>query len=329
MTAVRIGIVSWNTAAHLDRCLASLPAAMAGTDFDVVVVDNDSSDGSAGVVAAHPHARLLRNEVNVGYGRAMNQALAGGDAPVLIALNPDTVAPPGSLARLVAVLLADASVGLVGPRLVNEAGVTQYSARPFPSLDAAAAALLVPVRRQSGPLGRRLRLEWAPQPAAPADVDWVIGAVHVIRASALRGRAPYDERWFMYVEDIELCWWLAARGWRCRYQADVTVRHVGHAAGAQAWAAPDEYERRCFDAIYDWYQRDVSRRGVRALAALNALTAASRAVVAGVAGRPAEHEAHLRRAVGYHAGIARRGPPPPAGPPASRPGVATSGPPAG
>ena len=326
MTAIRVGIVSWNTAALLDRCLASLPAALAGTEFEVVVVDNDSTDGSTSVVAAHPYARLLCNDINVGYGRAMNQALAGAGAPVLIALNPDTVAPPGSLARLAAALLADPGVGLVGPRLVDKAGVTQYSARRFPSLGAAAAALVLPVRRHAGALGRRLLLEWAPQPAVPTDVDWVIGAVHVIRASALRGRAPYDERWFMYVEDIELCWWLAARGWRCRYQADVAVLHVGNAAGAQAWAATDEYERRCFDAIYDWYQRDVSRRRVRALAAVNALTAASRAAVARVAARPAEHQAHLRRAAPYHAGIALHGPPSPAGPPTSRPCPANSDP---
>jgi hypothetical protein len=138
-----------------------------------------------------------------------------------------------------------------------------------------------------------------------------------MRASALGGRLPYDERWFMYVEDLELCWWLARRGWRRRLEADVRVPHVGNAAGAQAWG--DDYDRRCFDAIYDWYQRDVGARPVRVMAAFNALNAGSRAVVGRLANRPAEHVANRSRAARYHAMIARHGPPPPLGPPAALP----------
>ncbi len=310
---VRVGIVSWNTAALLDRCLATLPAALEGTTADVVVVDNASSDGSAEVAAAHTGVTVVANRVNVGYGRAMNQALAGSEAAVLIALNPDTEPPPGSLAALVTRLLADPGVGLVAPQLVDPAGAAQYTARRFPSLRVAAASCFLPVRWHGGPLGQRLLLEAARQPSEPTDVDWAIGAVHVIRASALRGRTPYDERWFMYVEDIELCWWLAGRGWRRRLEADITVPHVGNAAGAQAWG--DGYDRRCFDAIYDWYQRDVGAWPVRAVATLNALNAASRAAAGRVAHRGAGLVANRTQAARYHSGIARHGPPAPAGPP--------------
>lgn len=315
MWTVRVGIVSWNTATLLDRCLAALPAALAGTAYEVVVVDNDSADASASVATGHAGVRLIRNPANVGYGRAMNQALAGADAQVLVALNPDTEAPARSLARLVERLMDDPGVGLVGPCLVDDRGVAQYTARRFPSLAVAGAACLLPVRYHGGALGRRLLLEAAPQPGSPADVDWVIGAVHVIRASALRDRRPYDERWFMYVEDIELCWWLAARGWRRRLEADIVVPHLGNASGSQAWSDPGAYDERCFDAVYDWHQRDVGRGRTRALAAINALNAASRAAVAITAGRPADHLATLRRAAPYHLRVALHGAPPPAGPP--------------
>ena len=310
---VRVGVVSWNTAELLSRCLAALPAALAGVDFDVVVVDNDSTDDSAEVAARTPSVRLIRNPVNVGYGRAMNQALAGAAAAVLVALNPDTVPPPHSLARLAGRLLADPGVGLVAPQLVDSAGVAQHTARGFPSLAGAAATCLLPVRWHGGTLGRRLLLEAAPQPEGPQDVDWVIGAVHVIRASAVRGRRPYDERWFMYAEDIELCWWLALRGWRRRLEADITVPHLGNASGDQAWA--DGYMERCYDAIYDWYQRDVSAVGVRALAGLNAVTAGSRAAAGMVLRRSEEHVAWLRRIAPYHARVALYGAPEPGGPP--------------
>lgn len=312
-TAIRVGIVSWNTAALLDRCLATLPAALAGCDFEVVVVDNDSSDDSAGMVAKHPGVTLIRNPANVGYARAMNQALGGTDAPVLIALNPDTEAPPGSLTRLADRLLADpgtALVGpqLVGPQLVDGHVVAQYTARRFPSLAGAAAVTFIPVRYHDRALGRRLLLEAATPPAEATDVDWVIGAVHVIRASALAGRLPYDERWFMYAEDIELCWWLHERGWRCRLEADITVAHVGNASGSQAWAG--DYDRRCLDAIYDWYQRDRGSAEVRAWAALNTLGVVTRALFGSALGRDRDHVAWLWHVAPYHGRVLIRGAPP-------------------
>ncbi len=312
---VRVGIVSWNTASLLDRCLASLPAALAGTDAEVVVVDNASSDRSAEVADAHAGVRSVRNAGNLGYARAMNQALAGASAEVVIALNPDTEPPPGSLATLVRRLLADPGVALVAPMLVGPDGAPQWSARRFPSIGVGAAACALPGRLQSGRIGRRLGLEPAGQPASPTDVDWAIGAAHVIRAGALQGRAPYDERWFMYVEDIELCWWLARRRWRRRLEADVTVPHVGNASGAQAFG--DDYMGRCHDAIYDWYERDRGRAGVRALAALNTVRVATRLGVGMVDRRPADHLAALRRELPHHTRVVARGAPPVAGAPAT------------
>lgn len=311
---VRVGVVAWNTASLLDRCLARLPDALAGTDAETVVVDNASSDGSADAAAGHPGVRVVRNPTNVGYARAMNQALAGGDAQVLVALNPDTEPPPGSLSTLVDRLLADPGVALVAPRLVGADGVPQWTARRFPSLGGGAATCLLPGRWQGGRLGRRLNLELAEQPSRPAEMDWAIGAVHVIRADAVAGRAaPYDERWFMYVEDIELCWWLARRGWRRRFEADVVIPHVGNASGDQAWG-PD-YMGRCFDAIYDWYERDRSPAGARAWAALNTVRVLSRTGVGMLARRPDDHLAALRRELPHHTRVVARGAPPPAGPP--------------
>ena len=205
----------------------------------------------------------------------MNAALAGSDARALIALNPDTAPPPRSLAALVAVLDREPEVGLVGPRLDNEDGTPQHSAYRFPSIPLAAVVNLAPPTflRRTG-VGQRWWLEGnAPPPGA--EPDWLIGAVHCIRTAALDDELPYSERWFMYVEDVDLCWRLRSRGWHVRLARDVVVPHVGNASGAQAWG--EARTERWWKATYDWFalQRGVGR--ARVYAGLNLVGATARA----------------------------------------------------
>lgn len=266
MAAVRVGIVSWNTAALLDRCLAALPAALGGLDAEVVVVDNASDDDSVSV-AERRGARVIRNPTNVGYGRAMNQALDGSAAPFLVALNPDTEPGPGVLEALVARVEADPAVGLVSPRLLNLDGTDQHSVYRFPSPTVAVAVAFAPKAVQRRGIGCRYWLEGFADHHRCVDVDWSIGAVHVIRAAALAGRRPYSERWFMYVEDLELCWRLREHGWRRRLEGDLTVAHVGNAAGATKWGATRT--SRWLEATYDWYRSARGRPAMTAWAAAN------------------------------------------------------------
>jgi N-acetylglucosaminyl-diphospho-decaprenol L-rhamnosyltransferase len=261
---VRIGLVSWNTAALLDRCLAAVPAAAEGLDFDVVVVDNHSSDASVEVARRHAGIAVVANQENIGYARAMNQALlhqAAGPTPeVFIALNPDTLPPPGSLTELVVRLESDPTVGVVVPQLSNEDGSLQHTVYRFPSPLITLIICLVPPRLQRGRLARKWWLEGRVPHDEPCDIDWAIGAVHVIRSAALAGDLPYCERWFMYVEDVDLCWRLRQKGWRCRLEPSARVLHVGNASGAQAWG--DTRTARWWEATYDWYR---FRRGVPAV----------------------------------------------------------------
>ena len=273
---VRVGIVSWNTADLLDACLAALPEALSGLDADVVVVDNASADGSADVAARHAGVRVVRNEDNEGYARAMNRAFAGTDADVLVALNPDTVPPPGSLTELVTRLLAEHDVALVVPRLRNLDGSVQHSVYRFPSLAVAAAGGLLPAALHGGRIGRRFCLEGHTPHDAASDIDWAIGAVHVLRRDALGGDLAYSERWFMYVEDLDLCWRLRRGGWRVRFEPAVDIPHVGNAAGAQAWG--ERRTARWLDATYDWYAVVRGPRAARAWGAVNAVGVAAKLV---------------------------------------------------
>lgn len=274
-TRARIGIVSWNTAALLDRCLAALPAALDDVAAEVVVVDNASSDGSADVAAAHRGVTVVRNDSNEGYARAMNRALSATDAPYLIAVNPDTEPRPGSLALLVDRLDRQADAGLVVPRLVHPDGSPQHSVYRFPSLTVA-AALALPAPLHRGRIGARLALEGAPPRRTAAPIDWAIGAVHAIRRSALDGAPPYSERWFMYVEDLDLCWRLHRSGWSVWLEPAAVVPHVGNASGEQAWG--DARTERWLDATYDWYATAHGRTAARAWAAVQTAVAGSKAL---------------------------------------------------
>jgi GT2 family glycosyltransferase len=278
---VRVGIVSWNTAGWLERCLSALPEALGGLDAEVVVVDNASSDGSADRAAAFGWAEVRRGAENVGYARAMNVALSGTEAPALLALNPDTEPPARSLETLVARLDRHPAAGVVAPRLKRPDGEVQHSVYRFPSLRLAAVANLVPRALQQGPIGARWCLETSASPVRRGAVDWVTGAVHCIRRAALRDAAPYREHWFMYVEDLDLCWRLHQRGWSTVYEPDVTVVHAGNAAGEQAWG--HDRTRRWLEATYDWYRRERGHGAARAYAGLNLAGAGSKALGLGAA----------------------------------------------
>lgn len=264
-----MGIVSWNTAELLGRCLGALPAALEGLDASVVVVDNASEDASV-EVACQAGVEVKVNDHNLGYARAMNQALAGADAEVLIALNPDTEAPAGSLTALTIRLLSAPDIGLVSPRLVNSDGSLQHSAYTFPSPLQAAAVSFLPARFRMGRVGRRLWLEGAAPHDRPCDVEWMIGAVHVLRSEAVRDRNhPYSERWFMYVEDLDLCWRLASDGWRRRLEADIAIHHVGGASASQA--SPETPRRRWTPLSYDWYAETHGTAAMRRWALVNTI----------------------------------------------------------
>ena len=253
---VRVGIVSFETAHELRRCLSALPAALGDLVSEIVVVDNASKDGSQDVVASFPGVRLVVNPANVGYARAMNTALADSEAPFLLAVNPDTVPQPGSLERLVRVQQTDPAVGLSVPRLLNDDGTLQHSGHRFPSVELALVMGLVPHRLRRGRIGRRYWLEGYHDHSVPAEVDWAVGAVHCVRRAALGRPEPYSERWFMYAEDLEICWHVRRRGWKVRLEPSAVVTHSGNVAGDRTFGA--RRELRWIDAVYDWY---VGERG--------------------------------------------------------------------
>jgi len=225
-------VVNRDAGAELLDCVASLRAA--GVD-EVVVVDNASSDGSLERLAAADHeVVVVPTGRNLGYGRAANLGVARVHAELVLVCNPDLVVGHDAVRALERALGSAPDVALAGPTLRNPDGSRYPSARAFPSLvEGAGHALLgrlVPGNRWSRAYTMADRFERAGSPDGPAGepitVDWVSGACFLVRRVAFDSLGGFDERYFMYAEDVDLCWRLGRAGWRVWYVPGAEVVHV-------------------------------------------------------------------------------------------------------
>ena len=275
--AVAFAVVSWNTRELLRACLESLAAEVTAGRAEVWVVDNASTDASAELVASQfPWARLIASPDNLGFGAAANLVAARTSTPWLAIANADTALLPGSLAKLLDTGERHPEAGVVAPLLLLGDGTPQHSAYRFPTLPFALAFNLG-LGRVGRRSGERMLLEgrWASDRAGT--VDWAIGAFLLIRRGAWDRVGGFDPGQWMYAEDLDLGWRLAAAGWTTYFEPGAAVRHHGGAATSQLWG--DARDARWLRSTYAWMLR---RRGpviMRGYALINAAGAACRMVL--------------------------------------------------
>jgi N-acetylglucosaminyl-diphospho-decaprenol L-rhamnosyltransferase len=173
----------------------------------------------------HPGVQVVHSGENLGYARAANLGIAATDAPVVAVLNPDTVVQPETTGVVVERFSGEPDLGALGPRLLNPDGTVYPSARHVPSVVEAVGHGIFFFVWPENPCTRRYRQIGA-DPSAPRDVDWVSGAAVWLRRAALDAVGGWDERFFMYVEDVELCWRLRRGGWRVAYEPSAVVEHL-------------------------------------------------------------------------------------------------------
>jgi GT2 family glycosyltransferase len=225
-------LVNYNAGRELAMALQSIADDMAAQPWEAVVVDNASSDGSAGEVAAFaPHARLVQNRQNVGFARGVNQGLAATAASTVLIMNPDCRLEQGAFGVLNGELQRDEGVALVGPRILNPDGSVQGSARGDPDMLTGLFGRSTALRRALPNLAVSKRNVVADAGGGSTDVDWVSGACMLARRSALEQVRGFDERYFLYWEDADLCRRLRGEGYRIRYVPTATAVHrVGHSS---------------------------------------------------------------------------------------------------
>jgi GT2 family glycosyltransferase len=271
MPGLAIVIVNYNTARLLCDCLDSLFSAPPGVRTTIWVIDNNSSDGSAELVAArYPQVRLIASKQNGGYAYANNLALrpilaARHDDYVLL-LNADTVVPPGALDGLVGYLEAHPAVGVVGPKLLLTDGSLDLACRrsfPTPAVSfyrMVGLARLFPKSKRFG----RYNLTYL-DPHVEAEVDAVVGACMLLRASVIREAGLLDEQFFMYGEDLDWAYRIKQYGWRIVYFPGVTVWHHKRASSSQR---PLPSIRAFYDAMRIFHRKHYARRTPALLNAL-------------------------------------------------------------
>lgn len=292
MAEVAVAVVSWNTRDLLAACLRSLEPDAASGLAEVWVVDNASSDRSAAMVReAFPWASLVASAENRGFGRAVNLVAARSDTPWLAPANADVELAPGALERLLATGREHPEAGAVAPRLRLPSGGTQHSVHPFPTLP---FTLLfnAGLHRLHRGLADRLCLEGHWDAGRARAVDWAIGAFLLVRRRAFEAAGGFDERHWMYAEDLDLAWRMAETGWTTRYEPAAEVRHVSGAGASQAFG--DEQVDRWMAATYAWMARRRGLARTRACAALNCAGAAARLVLSAPTRRRAARADHRR-----------------------------------
>jgi N-acetylglucosaminyl-diphospho-decaprenol L-rhamnosyltransferase len=224
-------VINYEAGAALARCVQSLlEDTSAGGAPHVVVVDNGSADGSA--AAVEKKVTMVCPGENLGYARAANLGIAATDASVVAVCNPDLEVQPGTAAAILARLEAERDLAAAGPLIRNPDGTIYPSARAVPRLRDAVGHGLLGLVCPTNPFTRRYR-QLDADPRQPRDVDWVSGAVIWLRRDALAAVGGWDERYFMYVEDVDLCWQLRRAGWRIGYEPGGTVTHAQGATTAK------------------------------------------------------------------------------------------------
>jgi GT2 family glycosyltransferase len=221
-------VVSFNTRDLLRECLSTLRREARGLSYETIVVDNASRDGSADMAAAEfPEMRIIRSKINLGFAAANNLAFKVTRGRYVVLLNSDAFLRPNALRDSIARMDSNPRAGLAGGRLVGRDGSFQPSARMYPSLfnnflTMSGLAANYPHSRLLGRMDRT----WA-DPLQPAQVDWVPGAYSIIRRSVLDRIGFFDERFFLYYEEVDLCRRIKAAKHEIWYWPDIVVEHIG------------------------------------------------------------------------------------------------------
>jgi GT2 family glycosyltransferase len=291
-------IVNWNTCSLLERCLASVWKDVRiadGLQVETFVVDNASTDESVSMVRTRfPQVKLIENQDNGGFARANNQAIRASQGRYVLLLNPDTEVRPSALETLIRFMDAHPDAGAAGSRLLNSDGTLQRSAHPLPTLSREFWRLFHLDALWSYSCYRMG--QWDEK--EPREVEVVKGACLILRREALKQVGLLDESYFIYSEEVDLCYRLHQAGWRVYWVPQAVVMHYG---GQSTRQTAGEMFIRLYQGKLFYFRKHYGRGTFRAYKLLLLFASLARLCMSPLAWleRPPERQRHLTLASYY------------------------------
>jgi GT2 family glycosyltransferase len=227
MLDLSIIIVNWNTRDLVARCLECVEATVNKISYEIIVVDNNSTDGSQNMVQSKfPNVKLIANSNNVGFAKANNQGIASSDARYVLLLNSDAFVKENAIDYMVAFMDEHPDAGMGGCKLLYEDGRLQPSCATFPTLatEFYIALGLDKLFPKSQVFGKYLMTDWDYN--TQREVDVIMGAFMLVRKAAIDRVGAMDDNFFMYSEEVDWCYRFKQAGWKIYFTPEVETVHI-------------------------------------------------------------------------------------------------------
>jgi len=217
-------LVTFNSEPHIEECLSSIKGQSSDLNIEVIVVDNASQDRTIDIVAkSFPESIIIRNGMNLGFSRANNLALKIARGDKILFLNPDTVLHNTAIVKALEIMSINPQCGALGANLLDDRGKPERSFARFPSLKNLILTHIFSKRWRYGSLKGSYCLE----KVTIAEVDWILGAFLLTEKDLMEQIGGWDENFFLYGEDLDLCYRLKLRGYSILYNSGINILHHG------------------------------------------------------------------------------------------------------
>ena len=256
-----IVIICWNDWKVIENCLSSIFESTRRIEFEVIVSDNGSTDGSVERIRTQfPAVRMIENGSNLGFARGNNAGIREAIGDYVLILNPDTIVHPSSLDRWIEFADRHPEAGAFGCRTLYGDGRYQVSARPFPTVSRALVAALG--LRFLGHFGRLFLSDqyvgWKGD--GEREIDWQSGSCVLLRGSLLKQLGGFDEQFFYHYEEVDLCHRVWQAGYRIRFTPDVIITHLG---GQSVGRFPVRFALEVCRNCYRYFYKHLGAKGAR------------------------------------------------------------------
>ncbi len=254
-------IICWNDWKVIENCLRSIYQGTHQINYEVIVSDNGSTDGSVDKIrAAFPSTRVIENRANLGFSKANNVGIQAARGEYVLILNPDTIIHEGSLDRWIPFADRHPEAGAFGCRVENPDGTFQESARPFPTVwrSLIAALYLRPLGYLNPVFLADRYVGWNGK--TERNVDWQSGCCVLFRGDLLRRLGGFDERFFYHFEEVDLCYRVWKAGFTIRFTPEASITHLG---GQSVGRFPARFAIETSRSGYRYFYKHFGAQGAR------------------------------------------------------------------